>query len=74
MPSTTITTVKIKGLVFGTSTAEQRLATRQSWNGWDIFLHVLQTCKLGKHAAGSIVDALVALNESAHQRPLAALG
>lgn len=28
---------KIKGLVFGTSTAEQRLATRQSWNGWDIF-------------------------------------
>ncbi|MDE6268890.1 MAG: sodium:solute symporter [Muribaculaceae bacterium] len=28
---------KIRGLVFGTSTPEQRLATRQSWNGWDIF-------------------------------------
>ena len=28
---------KIQGLVFGTSTPEQRLATRQSWNGWDIF-------------------------------------
>ncbi len=27
---------KIKGLVFGTSTPEQRLATRQSWNHWDI--------------------------------------
>ena len=27
---------KIRGLVFGTSTAEQRLATRQSWNAWDI--------------------------------------
>ncbi|MCM1093594.1 MAG: sodium:solute symporter [Lachnospiraceae bacterium] len=28
---------KIRGLVFGTSTPEQRLATRQSWNGWDLF-------------------------------------
>ena len=28
---------KIQGLVFGTSTPEQRLATRQSWNAWDIF-------------------------------------
>lgn len=27
----------IKGLVFGTSTPEQRAATRASWNGWDIF-------------------------------------
>lgn len=27
---------KIQGLVFGTSTPEQRLATRQSWNAWDI--------------------------------------
>ena len=27
---------KIKGLVFGTSTAEQRLETRRSWNAWDI--------------------------------------
>ncbi len=27
---------KIQGLVFGTSTPEQRLATRQSWNMWDI--------------------------------------
>ena len=28
---------KIQGLVFGTSTPEQRAATRASWNGWDIF-------------------------------------
>ncbi len=27
---------KIKGLVFGTSTPEQREATRKSWNVWDI--------------------------------------
>ena len=27
---------KIKGLVFGTSTAEQRLETRRSWNAWDV--------------------------------------
>lgn len=27
---------KIKGLVFGTSTPEQRLATRQSWGAWDV--------------------------------------
>ena len=27
---------KIQGLVFGTSTAEQRLETRQSWSVWDI--------------------------------------
>ena len=27
---------KIQGLVFGTSTPEQRLATRHSWNAWDI--------------------------------------
>ena len=27
---------KIRGLVFGTSTAEQRLETRRSWNAWDI--------------------------------------
>ena len=27
---------KIRGLVFGTSTPEQRLATRKSWNAWDI--------------------------------------
>lgn len=27
---------KIRGLVFGTSTPEQRLATRQSWNRWDV--------------------------------------
>ncbi len=32
---------KIKGLVFGTSTAEQRLATRQSWNAWDIINTVI---------------------------------
>lgn len=31
---------KIKGLVFGTSTPEQRLVTRQSWNAWDI----INTC------------------------------
>ncbi|MDE6391411.1 MAG: sodium/solute symporter, partial [Duncaniella sp.] len=28
---------RIQGLVFGTSTPEQRAATRASWNGWDIF-------------------------------------
>jgi len=28
---------QIQGLVFGTSTPEQRAATRASWNGWDIF-------------------------------------
>lgn len=27
---------KIQGLVFGTSTPEQRLVTRNSWNAWDI--------------------------------------
>ena len=27
---------KIQGLVFGTSTAEQRAATRASWNKWDV--------------------------------------
>lgn len=32
---------KIKGLVFGTSTPEQRLATRQSWNAWDIIHSVI---------------------------------
>ncbi|MCQ2239694.1 MAG: sodium:solute symporter [Bacteroidaceae bacterium] len=31
---------KIQGLVFGTSTQEQILATRQSWNKWD----VIHTC------------------------------
>lgn len=28
---------KIQGLVFGTSTPEQRAVTRRSWNAWDIF-------------------------------------
>ncbi len=32
---------KIKGLVFGTSTPEQRLATRQSWNHWDIIHSII---------------------------------
>lgn len=32
---------RIQGLVFGTSTPEQRLATRQSWNGWDIFHSII---------------------------------
>ncbi len=32
---------KIKGLVFGTSPPEQRLATRQSWNAWDIINTVI---------------------------------
>ena len=27
---------KIRGLVFGTSTAEQKAATRASWNAWDV--------------------------------------
>lgn len=32
---------KIQGLVFGTSTAEQRAATRGSWNHWDIIHTVI---------------------------------
>ena len=28
---------KIQGLVFGTSTPEQKAKTRASWNGWDVF-------------------------------------
>ncbi len=32
---------KIQGLVFGTSTAEQRAATRASWNKWDIIHTVI---------------------------------
>jgi SSS family solute:Na+ symporter len=32
---------KIQGLVFGTSTPEQRAATRASWNKWDIFHTVI---------------------------------
>lgn len=32
---------KIKGLVFGTSTPEQRAATRASWNHWDVINSVI---------------------------------
>lgn len=32
---------KIKGLVFGTSTAEQRAETRASWNKWDVIHTVI---------------------------------
>lgn len=32
---------KIQGLVFGTSTAEQRAATRASWNAWDVINSVI---------------------------------
>ncbi|MBR5764726.1 MAG: sodium:solute symporter [Bacteroidaceae bacterium] len=32
---------KIKGLVFGTSTEEQILATRKSWNKWDVIHTVI---------------------------------
>ncbi|MDR0938059.1 MAG: sodium:solute symporter [Mediterranea sp.] len=32
---------KIQGLVFGTSTAEQRAATRASWNHWDVIHTVI---------------------------------
>lgn len=32
---------KIQGLVFGTSTAEQRAATRANWNHWDIIHTVI---------------------------------
>ncbi|MDE6144329.1 MAG: Na+/glucose cotransporter, partial [Muribaculaceae bacterium] len=32
---------KIRGLVFGTSTPEQRLATRQSWRAWDIIHSII---------------------------------
>jgi SSS family solute:Na+ symporter len=32
---------KIQGLVFGTSTPEQREATRKSWNKWDVIHSVI---------------------------------
>ena len=32
---------KIRGLVFGTSTPEQRAETRASWNAWDIINSVI---------------------------------
>jgi len=32
---------KIRGLVFGTSTAEQRAATRASWNAWDVINSII---------------------------------
>ena len=32
---------KIKGLVFGTSTPEQRAATRASWNAWDVINSII---------------------------------
>lgn len=32
---------KIKGLVFGTSTPEQRMVTRESWNHWDVIHSVI---------------------------------
>lgn len=32
---------KIQGLVFGTSTAEQRAATRASWDKWDIIHSII---------------------------------
>lgn len=35
------TAEKIQGLVIGTSTPEERAATRASWNGWDVFHSVV---------------------------------
>ncbi|TFU93257.1 Na+/glucose cotransporter [Barnesiella sp. WM24] len=35
---------KIKGLVFGTSTPEQKAATRASWNSWDVIHTVIILC------------------------------
>lgn len=35
---------KIKGLVFGTSTPEQKAATRASWNKWDVIHTVIILC------------------------------
>jgi SSS family solute:Na+ symporter len=32
---------KIQGLVFGTSTPEQRAATRASWNKWDVIHSII---------------------------------
>ena len=32
---------KIRGLVFGTSTPEQRAATRASWTKWDVIHSVI---------------------------------
>lgn len=35
---------KIKGLVFGTATPEQKAATRASWNAWDVIHTVIILC------------------------------
>ncbi len=35
---------KIRGLVFGTSTPEQKAATRASWNKWDVIHTVIILC------------------------------
>ena len=35
---------KIRGLVFGTSTPEQKAATRASWNHWDVIHTVIILC------------------------------
>ena len=35
---------KIKGLVFGTSTPEQRAVTRASWNHWDVIHSIIILC------------------------------
>ena len=32
---------KIQGLVFGTSTPEQRAETRASWNHWDVIHSII---------------------------------
>ena len=32
---------KIRGLVFGTSTPEQRAVTRASWNKWDVIHSII---------------------------------
>jgi SSS family solute:Na+ symporter len=32
---------EIKGLVFGTSTPEQKAATKRSWNHWDVIHTVI---------------------------------
>ena len=35
---------KIQGLVFGTSTPEQRAATRASWGTWDVIHTIIILC------------------------------
>lgn len=51
---------KIQGLVFGTSTPEQKAATRASWNKWDI-IHTLIILGITAAFIGILVNRYVAM-------------